>query len=389
MLNVRGRGGGVGALAGVSSLGDAVGAAADPPWPEHAAASSRAAVAAAPNNERSFTRTVCCTRRAAQVRGSAPAFRGRASERRVMAIRAAISSAASSLSDRPGWSGANGPGRRPADSAITSTFRACAHDAKRSHPGPGAPAPTPISGRRSEAGDASRPPEGRTRRMIEDDSPSTSSSGVRAASSTKNTRPPGSRQSATRDQKGSNRPSGTCDSQNPKKDHVVKAIGLPIKDVCLDKTHPFAAVSRRGDGKHVMRCVHGGDVSGVAEQLAGLRAWPAASSSTPPVGRNASRAADSSSLPARAMRGPRTPRRGRGSKRLAHRGGARVRRIHPPVSWTRSNGHGGVRQLLTILAAAIGPGRAPDRRPHQFADSEYAASPASTVHRPLGRTACR
>jgi hypothetical protein len=74
MLNVRGRGVGVGALAGVSSLGDAVGAAADPPSPEQAAASNRTADTATPNNERSFTGTVCCTRRAVQVRGSHPRF---------------------------------------------------------------------------------------------------------------------------------------------------------------------------------------------------------------------------------------------------------------------------------------------------------------------------
>ena len=47
--------------------------------------------------------------------------------------------------------------------------------------------------------------------------PSTSSSGVRYASSAKNTRPCGFRQSATSDQKGSKRPGGTWESQKPEK----------------------------------------------------------------------------------------------------------------------------------------------------------------------------
>ncbi len=52
---------------------------------------------------------------------------------------------------------------------------------------------------------------------IGDDGPSTSSPGVRYPSSTKNTRPSGFRQSATRDQKDSKRSGGTCESQKPKK----------------------------------------------------------------------------------------------------------------------------------------------------------------------------
>ena len=52
--------------------------------------------------------------------------------------------------------------------------------------------------------------------MTGDCSPSMSSSPVRYPSSTKNTRPPGCKQSATSDQNDAKRSGGTCDSQNPK-----------------------------------------------------------------------------------------------------------------------------------------------------------------------------
>src|SRR5918992_331708 len=81
--------------------------------------------------------------------------------------------------------------------------------------------------------------------MVEDSSPSMSSSGARYASSTKNTRPSGVRQSATSDQKDANRSAGTCDSQNPKKTTSYR------------------------------RSVHGRDVRGVTEQLVGPYAGPA------------------------------------------------------------------------------------------------------------------
>jgi hypothetical protein len=225
--------------------------------------------------------------------------------------------------------------------------------------------------------------------MIEDDSPSTSSSGVRAASSTKNTRPLGSRQSATRDQKGSNRPSGTCDSQNPKKDHVVKAIGLPSKmSVWTNAPVRCRVAQRRWQACHARRprrrCQWRSRAVGRSTSLARSKFEHTAS-------RPKRITCGRQLIPTRQGQCVVLVLRGEG----AVVSGLLIEEVLEFVGSIRrshgrdQSGHGGVRQLLTILAAAIGPGRAPDRRPHQFADSEYAASPASTTHRPLGRTACR
>jgi hypothetical protein len=65
--------------------------------------------------------------------------------------------------------------------------------------------------------DLDAPADLRIRSIVADAAPSTSSSAVRYESATKNTRPPGFRQSVTIDHNDANRSAGTCDSQIPKK----------------------------------------------------------------------------------------------------------------------------------------------------------------------------